>query len=337
MKKIEVSSLPIKEVIKDLARAFNTEVIEKFGEYKLHLPEHVGAGYITGINFDSGLGLIIYHCNFNEDTQISYIVDEIHPLKFLYILNGHVTHSFQGETTLHNLEQYQNAIVSSSFNNGHILNFKSNVETTLNSVEMVVERFTQRLLVNFNDVDDGLKELFNDVRNDQSFYHNGFFSLKTADLFKELVEFERTDMVRVIFLEGMTYQVLSQEIIEYLDDKFSDSDNLLRKTEINQIKNAADYIGVNISDSLTVEEIAQEVGLNINKLQQGFKIMYGNTVNTYVQKKRFELAKDLMLNTDYNISEIINRIGLNSKSYFSKIFKAEYNITPSDFRKKNRK
>ncbi len=337
MIKINVSSIPLKDVIADLAKAFNTNVTDNFGEYEVKLPKDIGEGYIRGINFEGGLGLIIYNCTFLGDTQISYIVDQIHPLKFLYVLNGNLTHHFEGEESdKHILSQYQNAIVSSSNNKGHILNFKANVPTTLNSIEMIVETFKKTMHVDFAQVQDGLNELFTDEETNGNFYHKGFFSLKTADLFKELFEYQRTDIVRIIFLQGMTYQVLSQEIVEYLDDKLCPDGRVLRQTEINQIKNAGDYIDINIGDTITVEAIAQEVGLNINKLQQGFKILYGDTVNTYVQKKRFDLAKNLMLNTDYNISEIINRIGLNSKSYFSKIFRAEYGMSPSEYRKRNK-
>jgi AraC-like DNA-binding protein len=60
--------------------------------------------------------------------------------------------------------------------------------------------------------------------------------------------------------------------------------------------------------------------------------MFNQTVNTYVQGIRLDLAKDLLLNFDYSISEIVYLIGLSSKSYFSKIFREHYGTTPSEFR-----
>lgn len=48
------------------------------------------------------------------------------------------------------------------------------------------------------------------------------------------------------------------------------------------------------------------------------------------------LARNLLNSTDYNISEIVSKIGVSSKSYFLKIFKETYDISPSDYRKNNK-
>lgn len=110
---------------------------------------------------------------------------------------------------------------------------------------------------------------------------------------------------------------------------------MLRSSELKQIQHISDLIESNISDIPTVENLAKEAGLNINKLQEGFKKLYGTTINNYVQKKRLDAAYNLLTKTDLTISEIVVAIGLSSKSYFSKIFKEKHSISPSDFRKKH--
>ena len=42
----------------------------------------------------------------------------------------------------------------------------------------------------------------------------------------------------------------------------------------------------------------------------------------------------MLKNTDLNISQIVYSIGFSSRSYFSKIFKEKYGITPNKFKKK---
>ncbi|HET8804592.1 MAG TPA: AraC family transcriptional regulator, partial [Aequorivita sp.] len=106
--------------------------------------------------------------------------------------------------------------------------------------------------------------------------------------------------------------------------------------ELKQINHISSLIETNISDVPTVENLAREAGLNVNKLQEGFKKLYGTTVNNYLQKKRLDAAYNLLTKTDLSISEIVIAIGLSSKSYFSKIFKEKYAISPSEFRKKQR-
>lgn len=64
--------------------------------------------------------------------------------------------------------------------------------------------------------------------------------------------------------------------------------------------------------------------------------MYGMTVNQYVHSHRLKQATSLLGNSDLNISEIVIKVGLSSKSYFSKIFKDTYGVTPTGYRKKIR-
>ena len=64
--------------------------------------------------------------------------------------------------------------------------------------------------------------------------------------------------------------------------------------------------------------------------------MYGRTVTEYIRHVRLEAARDLINTSELNISQIVYTIGFSSRSYFSKIFKAKYNISPSDYLKKLR-
>ena len=73
------------------------------------------------------------------------------------------------------------------------------------------------------------------------------------------------------------------------------------------------------------------------KIQEGFKSYYSCSVNDFVQRKRLEIAKKLLSQSDLNISEIAYKVGLNSKSYFSKLFKDRYGLSPTDYKKSRMK
>ncbi len=337
MNSIQVNSLPLKDVIRDIANVFNISYSENCGEYLLKIPPSVGEGTIRGINFEGGLGLIQYDCMFNEDMEIHFVVNHIHPLKFLYTVEGILEHRFENEDKMRTIEQYQNAIVASSKNNGHVLLFKSKRHTTVNSLEIEREKFQIKMECDINSLDDELEQLFKDIKASGAFYYSGNYSLAISDILNTMLEFQAENFTRKLFLEGMAYQILTHQILQYQDDKKEEGNRtLLRSTELKQINSISSLIEGNISDVPTVENLARQAGLNINKLQEGFKKLYGTTVNNYVQKTRLDTAYSLLTKTDLSISEIVNAIGLSSKSYFSKIFKEKYNISPSDFRKKQR-
>jgi len=337
MSKIAVHSLPLVDVIKDFAEAFTTTYTENCGEYHLDLPPHIGEGHIKGISFDGGFGLILYKCTFLEDMEFKFVVDEIHPLKFLYCLKGELEHFFQNSETSNTIEQYQSSIVASKNTNGHILHFKANIETQIGSLEINRKIFQKKIECELKSLADELKDLFKDFEASTEFYHDGYFSLEIADLFREIEKFESNDFIRHIYLEGQTYKILTHQIIQYQDD-LNDYANrsLLRQSEIALIDKTTAIIETELESLEPVDSLAARVGLNVNKLQQGFKYLYGCTVNEYIQKHRLELAKRLLLSTELNITEIIDMLGLSSKSYFSKIFKQAFALSPSEFKKKNR-
>jgi AraC-like DNA-binding protein len=249
-------------------------------------------------------------------------------------LKGSLKHRFENSEQIHQIVQYQEAVVASDLLNGHILRFSADMQTVINSLEITRKMFQQKIKCDLVTMDDTLQNLFNDIEAKKTFYHDGFYSLKLADLFREMQSFEEKDFLRKLFLEGKAYQMLTKQILEYEDDLADiNSRSILRRSEVAQIEKAAKLIKHRISELDTIDSIAHEVGLNTNKLQEGFQDLYGLTVNHFIQKVRLDLIKDLILNTDFNISEIANRVGLSSKSYLSKIFKAEYDTTPSEYRK----
>lgn len=338
MNTIEIKSLPVKKVIRDIAKALDIDYKNNCGEYTLTLPPQVGSGWITGIDTKGGLGVLLYDCTFKEETRLQFSINDVHPLKFLYLLSGSIEHYFENdENNVHEIEEYQTSIVGSHLDKGHILLFRANTHTRLHSLEIDRKRFSKKMKCELKNLTGKIKSLFEDVKAENHFYFKDHFSLELAELFKKMYEFEKMDYLRKIYLEGMAYQILIKQIVLYLDSEKEEHErNILRTTEVEQVRKAVLYIEANITDTPNIEEIGREVGLNQNKLQQGFKILYNNTVNRYIHKMRLEMARYLLLRTEYSISEIAERIGLNSKSYFSKIFRESYNISPSEYREKNK-
>ena len=72
---------------------------------------------------------------------MQFVVDKIHPLKFLYMLNGNMVNRFEGEEEGHSIEQYQHAIVTNVQNKGHILQFSEAEQLSLISIEIDRKNF----------------------------------------------------------------------------------------------------------------------------------------------------------------------------------------------------
>ena len=336
MQTIKVNSLPVNEVVSDLSEQFNLPYTVNCRDHYLEIIGDIGSGYINAMMLESGLGIIEYKCNFNEDVELQFVKDNIHPLKFLYCTEGNFNHRFCDSDQLHELKKFQQAIVASKGNNGHIIQFKKNTDIHLYSLEMDRQQFMSWDDCTSTKVEHELNGIFGDINAKTVFYYEGYYSLEMADVFEDIKNFNDNYFLKTIFMISCGYQLLGKQILQYQDDLHSvENRHLLRQQEVSQVREAAQYINENIANTSTIDDIANKVGLSEGKLQHGFKLLYGNTINGYINDVRIKMSSQLLRSTDFNISEIVYKVGLTSRSYFSKIFKENYGCTPSEYRKKS--
>ncbi len=96
---------------------------------------------------------------------------------------------------------------------------------------------------------------------------------------------------------------------------------------------AISYINSNLNEKISVDEIAKACHISKYYFCRRFKQIMGLTVMEYILNTRLANAKVLLSSTDMTISEISERCGFSGFSYFSRVFKANYGITPNKFRK----
>ncbi|MBN2982051.1 helix-turn-helix transcriptional regulator [Cohnella algarum] len=92
------------------------------------------------------------------------------------------------------------------------------------------------------------------------------------------------------------------------------------------------YIDEHIGENLTVEELARQVFLHPNYFIVFFKSMMGCSPIQYVNQRRMEIARSLLLKPECNVSDVANRIGMKIY-YFSRMFKSHTGLAPSRYRK----
>ncbi len=105
--------------------------------------------------------------------------------------------------------------------------------------------------------------------------------------------------------------------------------------KIRQISPAINYIDANYDKQMTLEQIAKVCYLSPSRLAHLFKEHMNITIFDYVTTVRIERAKQLLLATTQNCTEICFQVGFNNQSYFNRVFKAVVGMTPLQFRGKN--
>jgi AraC-like DNA-binding protein len=338
LREFTVSSIPLKDVVQDLAKEMNTSFREKCSEYYLDIPNEIGSGQIRGINFKNGLGVLIYKCKFNMDTKISFTKDDVHPLKYLYAENGSVKHQFPNEESIHPLKHRMCAIVASKNHFGHILQFEKNTQTNLVSLEINRERLAKDAKCELENVSSELKNVIADSTAEKTFYHEGYYSLEFQSILESIDEYKNELLIRRFHLESRALDIFVEQVQLFEDDVNGNlKDQLLRYNELERIKDLSMYISANLDADLSIDFLSRHSGLNPSKLQKGFKYIFDKTVRDFIISKRIEKSQNLLLSSDDSIATISSRMGFDSPSYFTKIFKAHLGLTPSEFRSINKR
>lgn len=110
----------------------------------------------------------------------------------------------------------------------------------------------------------------------------------------------------------------------------TDGLNLIEKEFLNKINSILEK---NIDDSsFSVEELANKLNISRVQLYRKVKAVLGIGVSDYINNFRLEKAKEFLMTSTMNISEIAYSCGFASPNYFSTAFKTKYEMTPKDFR-----
>lgn len=94
------------------------------------------------------------------------------------------------------------------------------------------------------------------------------------------------------------------------------------------------YIENHYMDKITIADIAEEVGLSQSHFMKYFKNTMGSTFIDYLNEYRLTMASRLLVSSDSAILDIASEVGFENLSYFNRIFKKRFEMTPREYRKK---
>lgn len=103
-----------------------------------------------------------------------------------------------------------------------------------------------------------------------------------------------------------------------------------------RMKRMLSYIRAHLADSLTIQNIAAAASVSESECIRCFRGMTGTTPIQYTIQLRLQKAAVLLLKTDDKVTEIGAACGFQEMSYFARTFRGQYEVSPSEYRKRNR-
>lgn len=105
-----------------------------------------------------------------------------------------------------------------------------------------------------------------------------------------------------------------------------------KKSDVSHIaERAAAWIDANSHTAVTEKQLANVLGYNADYLNRLFRTSFSKSIKQYIDDKRMEFIKGLMLCENLPLKEVSDKAGFTEYKYFLKFFKYHEKITPTEF------
>lgn len=110
-------------------------------------------------------------------------------------------------------------------------------------------------------------------------------------------------------------------------------ERMLYPVSNDMIVKATNFINTHLSEPLDIQKLSDSTGYSASALYKGFHKYYRCTVGQYITERKINDSIRLLLETDFSIEEISQKVGFSSAPYFSKTFKDKVGVSPLKFRR----
>ena len=102
---------------------------------------------------------------------------------------------------------------------------------------------------------------------------------------------------------------------------------------IDEMDLAVSHFHAHYNQGINIEEYARSRGMSVSWFIRNFKDYAGSTPAQYLLSLRISNAQSLLESTSYNVMEIAEIVGYNNPLYFSRLFKKQCGVSPTEYRK----
>lgn len=328
---IHLGDYNVKNWLEKAAKMFQAELEQDCQEYQLKLPEQIGSGHFKAFSFRDGISLFIINCQFRHPFEIEIENSTPHPLHFHFCTSGQFRHSLSEREASYQLQPFHGSITSSPGNAREVFYFPEAQPILHTNLQVVRGEYIQKAECNLSEMPDRLARAFSDVESREFFLYETDYSIAVSDCIQQLSDTPYRGLVKSAFSEAKALELLSLQLKQFADNTDPQrSSKTLKKSDVEKVRQARRLLLEDLSDAPTIPELSRKSGINQQKLKQGFKEVYGTTINKYLQQQRMEAANYLLMEGKLSIGEIARRVGYSNQSHFARRFRQRFDLSPRE-------
>ncbi len=206
------------------------------------------------------------------------------------------------------------------------INLEIQPKTTLVSLLISIEKFHALF-----SKESGYIPFLSDENSNKKYYDDTEIKHTVSIVLQQIINSNINSSIRELYVKGKVYELLS---LHFQQEENSDGEYcpfLVDEQNVLKIRKAKEIIISRMAEPPSLQELANEIGLNIKKLKEGFKQIYGDTVFSFLFDYKMEHARRLLESNQFNVNEVGLKVGYSTASHFIAAFKKKFGITPKKY------
>ena len=167
--------------------------------------------------------------------------------------------------------------------------------------------------------------------NTKKYYDTRNITPAMSVVLSQILEAKIHESIKPLYFKGKVYELLSLFFNKNEDTDVEQCPFLVDEENVRKIRKAKEIILNQMTEPPSLQGLASEIGLNVKKLKEGFKQIYGETVFGYLLDFKMNEARSMLDTKQYNVNEISIKLGYSTSSHFISAFKKKFGTTPKKY------
>lgn len=310
-----------------LNKLYNDLVTNSPKTISMNIPSDIGQGKIVQTKIKHGIVLSDWQMCYQSDMNVQGPVSKEY-MQIIFCLNDGISWGIMDERRSVTIQKNESCIYAGHGGTEYIC-YKKDSNFSFKSIKIPITYFSQLLADYF----DG-----QEVTAYEKKLLNGISKVPVTPVMEQILsETSRFTQYRgglgYLYLDGKLLELLSIYLSEVLElDILMGKYISMSRTERTAIMEAKQIIDGQLAFAPSCEELSRMVHLSMSKLTRGFSSFYGMPIHQYIIEQRLAQAAQLLLEGDWNVSEIAAIVGYGKPSNFAAAFKKKYGVAPKNYR-----
>jgi len=177
----------------------------------------------------------------------------------------------------------------------------------------------------------GYIPFLSDENRNRKYYDDNIIKPSVLIVLQQMLNVNLHSSIKDLYIKGKIYELLS---LHFQKDETTNGEYcpfLVDERDVLKIRKAKEIIIARMTEPPTLNELANEIGINLKKLKEGFKQIYGDTIYSFLFNYKMEHARKLLESNQYNVNEVGLQIGYSTASHFIAAFKKKFGTTPKQY------